>query len=336
MEKPKVSIIVPIYNAEEELKKSVDSILVQTEKNIEIILVDDGSKDQSLEICEQYAEMDSRIRVIHQENTGVSSARNKGILIAKGEYLGFVDSDDWIESDMYEALLTEARRTEADVVMCDATTVYADGKTKADTITQLSDNTILQKSDFTPTLLLEMAGSACRCIYKNNRYSDKLLKTEYFQFPLGVKFSEDRIFNLYAFGMAYNVSYLKKSYYNRYMNVKSAIHRFHKDYFEAYKIAAMNIEKAIHDVWGDDKELQKAYLRQLIGGAFGAICNYYYKTSNLSSKERYCKVKEVCNDEQLISAIRIFGVDYKSSWIIKKRYSLLIIYAKMANWKHRR
>ena len=151
MEKPKVSIIVPIYNAEEELRKSVDSILAQTEKNIEIILIDDGSKDQSLKICEQYAEMDSRIRVIHQENAGVSSARNKGILAAMGEYLGFVDSDDWIESDMYEALLTEARRTEADVVMCDVTTVYSDGKTQADTITQLSDNTILQKSDFTPS-----------------------------------------------------------------------------------------------------------------------------------------------------------------------------------------
>jgi len=336
MEKPKVSIIVPIYNAEEELRKSVDSILAQTEKNIEIILVDDGSKDQSLKICEQYAEMDSRIRIIHQENAGVSAARNRGISIAIGEYIGFVDSDDWIDCEMYESLLREAKKTGADIVMCDARTVYENGKIQMDTITQLSRNQILKKSDFTPSLLLEMAGSACRCIYKNNRYNDKLQKHNTPLFPLGVKFSEDRIFNLYAFGTAYNISYLKKSYYNRYMNVKSAVHRFHIDYFEAYKIAAVNIEKAIHDVWNDDKELQKAYLRQLIGGAFGAICNYYYKTSNLSNKERYCKVVELCNDEQLISSIKASGVDYKSSWIIKKRYSLLIVYAKMANWKHGR
>lgn len=328
---PKISIIVPVYNAENELKKSVDSILNQTEMDFEVILVDDGSQDNSLKICRHYAEIDCRVKVIHQENTGVSAARNAGIAIAAGDYIGFVDSDDWIELQMYERLLSEAEVSGAEVVMCDATTVYDNGKKQADTITQLSGNRILEKSDFTPSLLLEMAGSACRCIYKNDRYSDKLRK-----YPLGVKFSEDRIFNLYAFGQSNKVCYLKESYYNRFMNVKSAIHRFHEDYFEAYKKAADEIEQAIRCVWDDDPALQKAYLGQFIGGALGAICNYYYKTSTLSAKERKNMVRALCDDRQLRTAIEAHGADRKSQWILDKKYSMLIAYAKLANWKHGR
>ena len=122
-----ISIIVPIYNAEEHLDKCVESILEQTEINLEIILVDDGSKDNSFEICKKYEKMDQRVKVIHQENAGVSAARNHGIEIAEGEYIGFVDSDDWIEPVMYQRLLKEAKEKNADVVMCDATTVYFDG-----------------------------------------------------------------------------------------------------------------------------------------------------------------------------------------------------------------
>lgn len=332
----RVSIIIPIYNAEEHLAKCVDSVLGQTEKNIEIILVDDGSKDNSLEICNAYAKQDKRIRVIHQENAGASAARNKGILLARGEYIGFVDSDDWIDCEMYKSMLNEAHKTDADVVMCDARTVYDDGKTQADTITQLPGNRILKKSDFTPSLLLEMAGSACRCIYKNNRYNDKRQKHNALLFPLSVKFSEDRIFNLYAFGQANKVAYIKEVFYNRYMNNKSAVHRFHEDYFEAYKKAADSIKQAIHYAWQNNDELQRAYLGQLISGAIGSICNYYYKTSPLTAMEKKKMVKRLCEDIQLQTAIKSYGADRKSQWILDRKYSLLIAYAKLANWKHGR
>ncbi len=99
-----ISIIVPVYKVEKYLKRCIDSIINQTYKNLEIILVDDGSPDNCGQICDEYAEKDSRIKVIHKENHGVSAARNTGIDIAAGEYLGFVDSDDWIEKDMYELL----------------------------------------------------------------------------------------------------------------------------------------------------------------------------------------------------------------------------------------
>ena len=333
----RISIIIPIYNAEQHLVKCVNSILNQTEKNVEIILVDDGSKDSSLNICKNFQKKDERIKVIHQVNAGVSVARNHGIEVANGKYIGFVDSDDWIEPTMYERLLDEAEKIDADVVMCDATTVYADGRKQTDTITQLSASQILKKSDFTPTLLLEMAGSVWRCIYKSDRHNTKLMKFEKLYFPLGVKFSEDRIFNIYAFGHANYVVYIKEAYYNRYMNEKSAVHRFHVDYFEAYKKAAREIEKAIYYAWNNEEEYQVAYLSQLITGSIMAICNYFYKTSTFSWSERRCAVKKVCSDSMLRTAIEKSNIsNKKSKWIFKKKINLLIVYAKMANWKRGR
>lgn len=333
----KISIIVPIYNAEDHLEKCIKSILTQTAKDLELILVDDGSKDNSLSICKAYANKDSRIKVIHQKNTGVSVARNHGIEVAEGDYIGFVDSDDWIDTHMYERLLQEAYKTNADVVMCDATTVYDSGKTQVDTITQLSTNQILKKSDFTPSLLLEMAGSTWRCIYKKNRYNDKLVQPESLHFPLGVKFSEDRIFNIYIFGHANKICYIKESYYNRYMNEKSAVHRFHEDYFEAYKKAAGEIEKAIDLAWNAEEKYKNAYLQQFISGSLMAICNYYYKTSTLDNKSRIQAVEKVCSDSELQSAMQRVDIDdFKIKLLKNKRIKLLIVYAKLANWKHKR
>lgn len=114
--KYKISVIVPIYKVEAYLSKCIESVLAQTYTNLEIILVDDGSPDSSGEIAEAYAELDSRIRVIHKENGGLSSARNAGIDIAEGEYLAFLDSDDWIAPDTYEQMLAAAEKYDAPLV----------------------------------------------------------------------------------------------------------------------------------------------------------------------------------------------------------------------------
>ena len=99
-----ISIIVPVYKVEPYIKRCVQSIIEQSYKNIEIILVDDGSPDKSGEICDEFSKKDERIKVIHKPNGGLSDARNAGLKIAKGEYIGFVDSDDYIENDMFECL----------------------------------------------------------------------------------------------------------------------------------------------------------------------------------------------------------------------------------------
>lgn len=118
MSEPLISIIVPVYNTEKYLSKCIESILAQTYTNFELILVDDGSPDRCPGICDEYAEKDTRIKVIHKENGGVSSARNCGLDIASGEYIGFVDSDDYIEPEMYEKMLHTITAFNVDLCIC--------------------------------------------------------------------------------------------------------------------------------------------------------------------------------------------------------------------------
>ena len=111
-----LSIIVPVYNVENTLSRCLDSILRQTFKDYELLLIDDGSTDKSGLICDEYADKDKRIRVFHKINGGASSARNVGLDNAQGKYIGFVDSDDWVVADMYEYLIARLESTKSDVV----------------------------------------------------------------------------------------------------------------------------------------------------------------------------------------------------------------------------
>lgn len=123
-----ISVIVPIYRVEQYLEQCIQSIRNQTYKNLEIILVDDGSDDQCPQICDRYAQADERIKVIHKENGGIDSARKAGILAATGKYVGYVDGDDWIEPEMYERLLMYATQYDVDVVESGAIDSWVDGE----------------------------------------------------------------------------------------------------------------------------------------------------------------------------------------------------------------
>lgn len=118
MDSPKISIIVPVYRVEAYLPACVESIRAQTYPDLEILLVDDGSPDGCPQLCDAYAAQDPRIRVVHKKNGGLSDARNAGLEAATGEYIGFVDSDDLIEAEMYQTLLDELQRSGADLVIC--------------------------------------------------------------------------------------------------------------------------------------------------------------------------------------------------------------------------
>ena len=122
-EKALISIIIPVYKVEKYLEKCIQSLINQTYENLQIILVDDGSPDNCGKICDEYAKKDHRIEVIHKSNGGLSDARNKGLEIAKGEYIGFIDSDDYIESDMYEVLYNLLKQYNAYVSICNFYTV---------------------------------------------------------------------------------------------------------------------------------------------------------------------------------------------------------------------
>jgi len=128
MQNKKVSIIVPIYKVEDYLKRCVDSITNQTYKNLEIVLVDDGSPDNCPAICDELEKTDERIKVVHKENGGLSDARNAGMDVSTGDYIGFVDSDDYIDADMFEILVDAIEEHDADISCCRYTRIWDDGK----------------------------------------------------------------------------------------------------------------------------------------------------------------------------------------------------------------
>lgn len=130
MNRPKVTVSVPIYNAEKYLRQCLDSLIQQTLQELEIVVVNDGSTDGSEAICREYAEKDSRIKLINKENGGLASARQSALEVATGDYFCACDADDWAEPSMYEKLYRRAIDTDADVVMCDYISEYGDGAVK--------------------------------------------------------------------------------------------------------------------------------------------------------------------------------------------------------------
>lgn len=329
----KVSIIVPVYNSSAYLRSCIGSIINQSLSALELILIDDGSTDDSGTICDEYAQMDPRITVIHKENAGVSAARNTGLAAAMGEYVGFVDSDDTIQPVMYQEMYEAAIENQAEIVMCDAVTVFSDGRREPDTITQLPQSCVVEHANWTPDLLKEMAGSAWRCIYRRD-----LIDENRVLFPTSLKFSEDRIFNLYLMGYASRLFYLKKGFYNRLIWEGSAVHRFHNDYYVHIKKAARATKQAIETVWScEDKNYEKIYLKQFIGGAVAAINNYCYSTSKMTWKQQWNMIDAICKDDDLQKAISVSKLDgLRENWISKRCVTRLLLSAKLANLKHHR
>ena len=181
---PKVSIIVPVYNAQEYLKRCVDSILSQDYRDFELLLMDDGSKDASGEICDAYAQQDGRVRVIHKENSGVSDTRNQALELARGTFLQFLDSDDWIEPQMYERLYEAATAAGTSIAQASRDEIDEDYHKRPDVCTPPEQEVTCTAEDFLKTLLLHQGDCS---------FCTKLIKKSLFEghrFPEG-KLNED-------------------------------------------------------------------------------------------------------------------------------------------------
>lgn len=171
MGNPKISIIVPVYKVENYLDKCVESILNQTVKDFELILVDDGSPDNCPKICDEYLLKDSRVKVIHKENGGLSDARNAGIKEAKGDWLSFIDSDDFIAPDMIETLLSNAENENADIAVCDAV-LFKDGEKPA--FTDSTKKTVMDSTEAQGKMINErlFVVNTWNKIYKKSLFDD--------------------------------------------------------------------------------------------------------------------------------------------------------------------
>jgi glycosyltransferase involved in cell wall biosynthesis len=181
---PRISVIIPIYNIMEYLPRCVHSVTAQTYQNLEILLVDDGSTDGTGELCDQLSREDSRIKVLHKENGGSSSARNVGLSEMTGEYVGFVDSDDFIEPDMYEKLYRGMEQTGACIAQVGRDEIDEQGKLMPAICTPPKEATRISSKDFLRELLMHRGD----CSFCTKLFRGELLKGR--QFPIG-KLNED-------------------------------------------------------------------------------------------------------------------------------------------------
>lgn len=214
----KLSIIVPVYNVEPYLRRCVDSILCQTFSDFELILVDDGSPDNCPDICDKYAETDSRVKVIHKKNGGLSDARNAGISVAVGDYLGFVDSDDSISENMYERLLNMAQLNNADIVACGILNISQEGEVFGHW-PNLSEDIVYYRRDFInnlyPDVRRNIMPSVANKIFRRDIF-DKI------KFPIG-RIYEDAQIQLEIYDQCNVIAVCHEHLYHYYFNRPGSI-----------------------------------------------------------------------------------------------------------------
>ena len=204
---PVISVIVSIYNVQGYVEKSVQSIVNQTYKNLEIILVDDGSTDNSGKLCDAFAKNDARIKVIHKGNGGLSSARNEGIKVATGEYIAFVDGDDWIDEDMYEGMLSAISKYDADIAICNYKEISKKGirDTSSDEVTVFEGRETL-KVFIEEDVNYQIQNAAWNKLYKRSLMGE-------LRFPEG-KLFEDIVYTTKLLAGSKRAVYINKAYYN--------------------------------------------------------------------------------------------------------------------------
>lgn len=233
----KVSIIVPIYNMEQYLNRCLESIINQTYENIEIILINDGSKDNSLEICKNYAKKDNRIMIIDQKNSGVSSARNSGLDKATGEYLAFVDPDDWIDKDGIEKMVDFELKQKCDIAFFDY---------KINNEIQKSEKVNLEytketKDEFIKLLISgDVPGYLWRLLIKKDI-------TKKIKFKLDLPMAEDLVFILEILKNANSINKSNEAYYN-YFLTENSITRGSQKYIKNLHNTFM-LNKYINDIY---------------------------------------------------------------------------------------
>ena len=202
---PLISVIVPIYNVEKYLARCVDSIVNQTYKNLEIILVDDGSPDLCPQMCDDYAEKESRIKVVHKKNGGLSDARNAGIAVATGEYISFIDSDDYVSDDFFECLLDVMNKENSDIAECSVVKFY-----EVNRFDEFSDDLSVKTYDTQDAMSALIAENPFHQHVWNKLYKTELVK----DIPYAVdKLNEDEFWTYQVFGRANKVSKLNKTMY---------------------------------------------------------------------------------------------------------------------------
>lgn len=270
----KLSIVVPIYNAQAYLCECIDSILAQTFTDFELILVNDGSNDKSLSIANDYAKKEKRIKVIDKENGGVSSARNVGIENSSGKYIGFVDSDDYIEPTMYDDLINAIEQNDADIAICSV-----DIPNSSHTYGQEYPKGVFTFENASKEWKQKYFGGNIETFSVNKLYKRKIFdEIKFPEFPI----MEDRLLWCYIFQKHYRFISIDKVLYHYRVVGNSAVRSYHK---ERYDVSVL--------VFKEDKKLGgNAYKEEIYGQFLGCICNCInQEAGNNERKKNVLKIK---------------------------------------------
>ena len=299
---PKISIIVPVYKVEKYIDRCIKSLVNQTLKDIEIILVDDGSPDSCPNICDDWAKKDQRIKVVHKENGGLSSARNAGVRIATGKYVGFVDSDDDVELDMYEKMYHQAQVNKVDFVMCDYQRILNDHERYIKTLDidegYYSKEKIIH--DIYPQLIMKSSIeygpllSVWHCLYRLD-----FLHTHHLEFDEEVRWSEDNIFSAFVGYYAQSFYYMKnEALYHYYQNVGSITTSYRKGSWNVYKTMNIHLHQFFDDIVDYDFSQQLNY--HLIYYA----CNCLNQTGLMKQfKKTKEEISKLLSDKELVQSL---------------------------------
>lgn len=318
----RISVIVPVYKAEKFIERCVDSILNQTYKNIELILIDDGSPDQSAEICDRYASNNSRVRVIHQKNAGVSVARNVGLDLASGDYIAFVDADDYIEPRMYEKMLEQALEYDCDVVMCDCVKEYEKySQIYTHNIRAGFYNQDQLVKEYYPHLLMMENFEYPATISNWLLLWKSTLNVPQMRYEPGIRYSEDLLFGAKLMCRAKSFYYMKgEAYYHYVMNPVSASHTYVLDKWNDYK----KLYERIKDAFGKYEIFDFSYQIDLclLFFMFNAIGDIY--KMNLSTGDKKAKIKSILMTPTVINMFKHLRVTKLNT--SKKQKLLTLIY----------
>lgn len=334
---PKVSVIVPVYNASEALNDSIGSILAQTYTNLELVLVDDGSTDASPAVCDEFASRDDRVVVVHQRNGGVSSARNTGIAEATGEYLTFVDADDFLHPDALATVMPRLRQDQADLACFGMTFVRHDGqRVVGRDVKSVAHGMLLESPDslresFFGLFELNYWSSVC-----NKVFSRRLVRDNRIEFDGRMAVLEDFEFVVTTLTCTPRTVVLPDALYDYRINVtqRSSSRRPDIDYLRNFRLLDESLQRlAIAIRIGSPRQVSQ--LSSMIF-RFYLIGLEMYFARTMGHQTRYRSVKTYLADERVMAAARNAAPSRRGvavvAWLVRRRCALLV-YATLLSWR---
>lgn len=332
---PKVSIIVPIYNVEKYLDRCMGSLINQTLRDIEIIMVDDGSPDRCPQMCDEYARRDSRIKVIHKKNGGLGYARNSGLEIATGEYIAFVDSDDYVDVRMYEYMYHELEKYSVDAVICAFNSIYKNKVFPRVIPGFTMNNRIIDAlGDYIPNYIGTLPGCTVEQLYGysvwNVLYKHSIIKEHNIKFDSErVYVSEDILFNISYMSKVERILIYPKYMYNYCHNENSLTTKYKADRFDG--IIRLWKEVCVRTFPLQEKLQQPISLntdRLLLNKTLYTICDAI-KALKIGEAEN--EVNKIIGNKELIKVLKDYPIQKMPLqlkmfyWLVKKQYAFVIV-----------